>query len=138
MSPFPNLSTQSWPEQYAVSCLGDVNSLQSSTIPLSMADQMGAAHTYQLIPTPLATMTPILSTSSTSESSNQSSSLSPHEELTPSPSPSTSSKTYICSTCQPHRSYCTPQLLNVTKRRIPNPSHAKTLAATNASRRIEI
>jgi hypothetical protein len=113
MSHFPNLNTQSWPEQYAASYLGDLNELQSATMPLFMTDQMEVTYLSQLRPAPLATMTPILSTSSPSETTNQSSSLTPHEERTPSPSSSTSSKKYICSICQPHRSYCTPQLLKL-------------------------
>jgi hypothetical protein len=115
MSRFPDLNTQPWLEQYADHCLDDINFLQSATEPLLMADQMGAAHTYQLSPTPIATMTPILSTSSPSETSNESP-LPPHEERTPYPSSSTSSKTYICSTCQPHRSYCKHQLLKSVSR----------------------
>jgi len=113
MSRFPDLNTQPWLEQYADHCLDDINFLQSATEPLLVADPMGAAHTYQLSPSTIATMTPILSTSSPSETSNESSSLPPHEERTPSSSSSTSSKKYICSTCQPHRSYCKPQILKL-------------------------
>lgn len=113
MSHWPDLNSQSWPGQYAVHCPGDVNPLQFATVPLLIADQLEAAHTYQLSPTPLVTMIPILSISSPSKTSNQSSSPSPHEEKTPSPSSSTSSKTYTCSICQPHRSYCKPQLLKL-------------------------
>jgi hypothetical protein len=58
-------------------------------------------------------LTPSLPTSSPSETSNQSSSLTPHEERIPSPSFSKSSKTYICSICQPHRSYRKLQLLKL-------------------------
>ena len=113
MSRFPDLKTQTWPEQYAIHCLGDVSPLQFATTPLSMADQTGPANPFQVSPASLATMTPSLPTSSPPETSNQSSSFAPHEERTPSLYSSTSSKTYICSICQPHRSYCKPQLLNL-------------------------